>query len=216
MIGSWRAVALAMAMGCTGGGGDKTAAPSHTDSGSPPGPTDTSTPPDDSGQPPPDDTGPPSDDTGPHSCFDDPVQIDIGTGETTFEPLTVAEAVTMVHGPQGGWHILGSVRAHNTDPVITVHFTVTHAPTGATVADNTYRVAIVTDGDCSGYFPGMYGYLDVSDIVSGELDTPPELMAHDTLTMTMEVTDYSGRTATQTLQVTAAPDPADVEDTGER
>jgi hypothetical protein len=185
--------------------------------GDDPDPADDPGPPGDTG--PGEDTGPgddtgPGEDTGPHSCFDEPVKIDVGTGENTYEPLIEGQPITMVHGPQGGWHILGSVRAHNTDAIITVHFTVTHDDSGVNVVDNTYRVALVPDGECSGYFPGMFGYLEVSGLAEGELDTPPELMGSDSLTMTMDVVDFSGRVGSAQLTVRAQLDPADVEDTG--
>ena len=34
----------------------------------------------------------------------------IGTGEYAWESISTGDEITMVHGPQGGWHILGSVR----------------------------------------------------------------------------------------------------------
>ena len=84
------------------------------------------------------------------------------------------------------------------------------------VAEDTYQVALVMEEECSGYFPGMYGYLDMESIKVGEKDTPPELLAYQDLLMRMVVTDRDGRTGSTEMAVTAVPDPADLktEDTG--
>jgi hypothetical protein len=151
------------------------------------------------------------DDTGEADCFGRTPSVEIGTGETTFEALEEGASVVMVHGPQGGWHMLGSVRTHNMEPIIDVHYTITDEDSGVRISDNTYRVAVVNDGDCTGYYPGMYGYLEVSDLHTPEATRPPELLGYKTVVMTMEVTDYGDRTASTSLRVTAEPDPIDLE-----
>ena len=155
----------------------------------------------------PDDTG----NGGPVSCEEQPPSLEIGTGDGEFIELAENEPVVMVHGPQGGWHMLGSVRTHNMHNVIEVHFTVTDVESGVVVADNRYRVAVVEDGDCTGYYPGMYGYLNVADLVTDEANRPPEVLGYNAVQMRMDVTDYEGREATQVLTVTAQPDPVDLE-----
>lgn len=172
---------------------------------------------DDTGDPKPDDTGGPDpepDDTGdvePLPCEEREPSIEIGTGDVTFEPLSENEPVVMVHGPQGGWHMLGSVRTHSMHNVIEVHFTVTDLESSVVVADNRYRVAVVEDGDCTGYYPGMYGYLNVADLVTEHASRPPEVLGYKIVQMRMEVVDYEGRSVTETLMVTAQPDPVDLE-----
>lgn len=153
-----------------------------------------------------------TDDTGVTvTCEDLPPRVEIGTGETDFQTLAPLEPVVMVHGPQGGWHMLGSVRVHSMDPIIEVHFTVHDEESGTEVSDNTYRVAVVMDGECSGFYPGMYGYIDVSDMATETATRPPEVLGYRTVILTMEVTDYSGRSVTEQLRVTAQPDPIDLE-----
>ena len=151
------------------------------------------------------------DDTGGLDCLNRTPRLEVGTGETTFEALEEGASVVMVHGPQGGWHMLGSVRTHNMEPIIEVHYTITDQESGVRVSDNTYRVAVVNDGECTGYYPGMYGYLEVSGLHTAEATRPPELLGFNTVVMTMDVTDYGGRTASTSLQVTAQPDPVDLE-----
>jgi hypothetical protein len=36
--------------------------------------------------------------------------VDLGTGEVAFQPLVEGGEILVVHGPQGGYHLLGSVR----------------------------------------------------------------------------------------------------------
>lgn len=143
-------------------------------------------------------------------CFANPPEIEIGSGESEWSALSDGDAVTMVHGPQGGWHMLGSVWATNVDQIVEIDFTITVEETGALVSDNSYRVALVPEDDCAGYFPGMYGYLAVSGLAEGTLDTPPELLSYQNVVMAMTVTDADGRTASASRTVLAEPDPVDV------
>lgn len=139
--------------------------------------------------------------------------LEIGDGEAEFATLKDGAEVVMVHGPQNGWHILASVRLTNTADVIHVLYTIDTAD-GVRVSDNDYRVRLWDTGDCQGIYWDMYGYLDVSPLISGELDTPPELLAGQTLTMNLTITDLGGRTVTQSVPVVAVRDPVDEEDTG--
>ncbi len=135
--------------------------------------------------------------------------IEVGNGSTTFQTVTEGALATMVHGPQGGWHIEAAVRTGNMVPIISIRYTIDTVPEGVRVSDNAYRVQVLPEGDCGGYYPGMYGYLQFSELASGEADTPPELLGGKGLLLTMEVTDFEGRTASDTLTVTAALDPID-------
>jgi hypothetical protein len=144
-------------------------------------------------------------------CGCEPAGVEVGGGEDSFEPVEDGAAATMVHGPQGGWHVLGSARLTNTADMVTIDYDIEVPSLGAVVSDNTYRVVIVRDGDCAGYYPGMFGYLDVGALVSGDADTPPELLAGEELVLRMSITDADGRTATDELRVVATPDPVDVE-----
>ena len=136
--------------------------------------------------------------TGPGGCFSSDPVVEVGTGERTFETLDNGEGVMMVHGPQGGWHMLGSMQATHMTEIVAAHFVITHLESGVVVADNTYRVATVYDEDnCMGYYPGMYGYLYVEELAQGDMDTPPELMAYDDMQFCMTVTDQDdGKRAT--------------------
>lgn len=39
-----------------------------------------------------------------------PPSLSVGTGESTFVPLVEGDALELVHGPQGGWHVIVSAR----------------------------------------------------------------------------------------------------------
>jgi len=113
----------------------------------------------------------------------------LGTGEIQFEPLEVDQMLTMIHGPQGGWHMLGSVRLINTKQIVEVYLTITDMDSGVTVSDNHYRVAMIMNEECDGFYPGMYGYLNVYHLAEGELDTPPELLAGHSLLFQIRAND---------------------------
>lgn len=159
------------------------------------------------------------------SCFDAVPSIDIGEGERAFEPFVEPFEAMMIHGPQGGWHILASLQTHGMNNIVEVHYTIEHLDSGVLVSDNTYRLAVVSTGDCAGYYPGMYGYLSVASLYDGELDTPPELLGGDALRIEMEVTDCTqnmeaegicdrnSRWVSASMDVQAILDPVDIEDT---
>lgn len=137
------------------------------------------------------------------------VSVAVGTGDAAYVPLEPGDEVTMVHGPQGGWHILGSVLVQNTAPIVSLRFTIHTVEGGALIADNTYRVLLVDAPPCGGSFPGMYAYLNVSALAEGEADTPPELLDGARLKMRVEADDGEGGVGAGELEVIAALDPVD-------
>jgi hypothetical protein len=143
------------------------------------------------------------------SCPCDAPAVEVGGGDIDFVPLSDGDPLTMVHGPQGGWHVLGSARMTNLAPIVAIHYTVDVLSLDARVSDQNLRVQMISDSACTGYYPGIYGYLDVTALASGEADTPPELLAGDELLLTMEVTDLDGRVGVGTLHGVATLDPMD-------
>ena len=137
------------------------------------------------------------------------VTVAVGTGDAAYVPLEAGDPVTMVHGPQGGWHILGSALVLNSAPIVSLHFTIHTIDGGVLIADNTYRVLLVENPPCGGSFPGMYAYLNVSALAEGEADTPPELLGDARLTMRIEATDDDGGLGAGEIEVIAALDPID-------
>jgi len=136
--------------------------------------------------------------------------VEIGTGEAFFVDLPSGSALTMVHGPQGGWHMLASVRVTGTRPEVHIQYEIEHRETGAIISDNSYNLALLMDEECSGTYVGMYGYLDVSSLAQAELNTPPELLDGDDLILRMDVQDFDFVEALGEVQVVAAKDPTDL------
>ena len=85
-----------------------------------------------------------SGDTSAPGCFGDAPALTIGSGEYEWVDLTDQGPVTMVHGPQGGWHMLGSARIDNTEPIVRIRFSISVKDSGAVIADNTYTCLLYT------------------------------------------------------------------------
>jgi hypothetical protein len=142
-------------------------------------------------------------------CFANAAAVTIGTGSTEWEDLDEGDGVMMVHGPQGGWHMLASARVHNMLPIVRLHYTITDLASGSVVSNNTYDVALTEDTECSGHFTGMYGYIDVRELKEGDADTPPELLSYNDVKIRIEASDKDGHQAVGEIVVVATPDPRD-------
>lgn len=136
----------------------------------------------------------------------------IGTGMESYEPVEEGADVQMVHGPQGGWHVLSAVQITNTRNVVEMVARVYDVETETPVTSElVYRVQLVNDGGCVGSFPNMYLYLDVSALVDGERDTPPELLSCRQVRVSVCASDTGGRALCEEKVVRVLPDPADIE-----
>ncbi|MBT8493344.1 MAG: hypothetical protein KJO07_09835 [Deltaproteobacteria bacterium] len=45
-----------------------------------------------------------------------PPRVELGSGESSFEPLVDGDEIEVVLGPQGGYHLVGSARVGGIDP----------------------------------------------------------------------------------------------------
>ena len=59
--------------------------------------------------------GPP----GPPACQQGPMEVEVGTGQSTFVPMPGGGDLPFFQGPQGGFHVYGSVRARGYNPAAT-------------------------------------------------------------------------------------------------
>jgi hypothetical protein len=155
-------------------------------------------------------------------CVEQKPSLVVGTGEQEFFELEPEQDVTMVHGPQGGWHMLGSIRLFNTAPIVEIDFTITDIESGIVVSDNHYRVGLLMEDDCTGYYPGMYAYLNVQDLAGSDGGTPPEVLGDHQVRMFMRTNDCTlsqdeegscvreNRWAEGSFIVNAALDPVDI------
>jgi hypothetical protein len=137
--------------------------------------------------------------------------VEIGAGDIAWVPLAARDEVVMVHGPQGGWHILWSARVAGLQPTLQLRGVIADVASGVVVSDVTYNVASTPLDVCTGESVGQYGYLDVSGLADGSLDTPPELLGGHTMALRVEASDFLGGTAAAELEVVATPDPTDVD-----
>lgn len=144
-------------------------------------------------------------------CFQNEPWVAIGTGEQQWVDLIEGDPIVMVHGPQGGWHILGSAKVANMGEKVSIHYTITDVESQVKIADNLYNIRLGMDEDCGGLFPGMYAYLDVSELALGEQNTPPELLAYNELELSMRISNEFEMEVTKTIRVIAQLDPKDVD-----
>ena len=111
--------------------------------------------------------------------------------------------------------MLGAIRATNTTSIIRIAFEIRDLNTGVFISDTDYHVMLKMDEneECTGIYPAMFGFLDVSELVDGDLDEPAELLSYAEVEMTMSIEDHTEpnpKTASASLVVTAIPDPQDV------
>jgi hypothetical protein len=137
----------------------------------------------------------------------------LGGGGQEFVALGEGDPVVMVHGPQGGWHIECGARFQGLVAPVELHWWITDLQTDTTVSESWLQVQpwAVPGDACAGDFTGMFGFLDVSDLEQGDLDTPPELLDGALLRISLEADDAEGAGVDTHVQVVAQPDPADVQ-----
>ncbi len=136
-----------------------------------------------------------------------PPEVILGTGLEAWVPLADGDDVGIVQGPQGGYHVFGSVRATGLDPGNPLDL---YAECNPTTEFRAYRGDVRVDLGASTYRQGldpgpepyheMIGRLIILDIAS-----PAEL---DGVALRLEVTitDHDGLTASdQRMVVARAP-----------
>ncbi|GEM_PF-1032804 len=142
-------------------------------------------------------------------------EVTLGNGESCHEAFPDEGCVTMVHGPQGGWHIWLSFETQTFRNVISYEIDVVDVASGLSLlkddADSARVAVLPSDDECVYTYPGVFGYLNqISELPGFELDaddTPPELLCHNELELSITVTDTDGREATTTHRALASGDP---------
>ncbi len=143
-------------------------------------------------------------------CDCEAPSLDIGDGNELFVPLNPGQEVVLVHGPQGGWHVLASAVVHNTDTIVRLDYTIDVLPDLTRVSTSLLNVMLANWSDCQGSYWNLLGILDVSALAVGEADTPEVLVGRE-LRLTLSATDGEGRVAASSVDVVAAADPSDVD-----
>ncbi len=118
--------------------------------------------------------------------------LELGTGASEFTPLRDGDAVDIVRGPQGGFHIWGALRASpELDPqAIAVKYFV-YSATGAEISVNAYRINLTQREDHSEWH-GLLGIVPEPAVVTGT-----EVL------LRIEVVDSALQTAADERRVTA-------------
>jgi len=122
--------------------------------------------------------------TGPAECV-------LGTGQLAFVTIQNTDVIPIIHGPQGGYHIWGAVRAKNIDPAgLRLTFTLALASTGTVV--NTVRIirsltpVAVSAASPPGWSESVGSYVYVPD---------PRVIDGQSVRMSVDAVDAAGHTA---------------------
>lgn len=154
---------------------------------------------------------------GSDACAQEAPTAQLGTGDTTFIPVQDGDELPVIHGSQGGNHILGSIRVAHMNPIALVHFSIA-AESGEVVSDQTYRILLIEEGECAASALGLYAYLGFMGGGTESEDVATDLLWTNAR-MQIEVTDADGRFASAAATIVPTPgEPPDeppVPDTGD-
>ncbi len=142
-------------------------------------------------------------------------EVALGNGASCHEPFPDEGCVTMVHGPQGGWHIWFSFETTTFRNVVSYEIDIVDVASGQSLlkddADSARVAILTTDDECVYTYPGVFGYLNqlsgLPDFTLDDQDTPPELLCHKELELSITVTDTDGREVTTKHRALASGDP---------
>lgn len=133
--------------------------------------------------------------------------VEVGTGVDGFVALADGDTIDVVLGPQGGFHVYGSMRVTGIDPGNPADLTATNNPTT--------RFTVLRDGarldiDASRYTQGLESagehFEMIGRLVILDIQTDDEV-ANAEVELTVEVTDVNGRAASDTRRLIAVPSP---------
>lgn len=110
--------------------------------------------------------------------------LELGTGTQTFMPLTDGQGVTVIAGPQGGFHIWAAARVRPPMDPMLISFRV-KVKLGATELSSTdYKVNAVKNGSAFEWYA-----------MTALVPDPAEVRGKSTV-VELTATDSAGRTAT--------------------
>lgn len=144
------------------------------------------------------------------ACAADPCDrptVEVGTGADAFTPVTEGDAIPIIFGPQGGWHLWGAFRDTGLDPVVTVSYTIRRAADDAPLSDSLFTVATVRDGECAGTFAGLQGVLTLEHVDHAPEDNPETLLDGVEVVLRIALEDVAGLTAADEVTLVAEAQP---------
>ena len=163
------------------------------------------------------DSSTPGDDTALTDCARAP-WIEVGNGEQEHVTIADGTVVTMVHGPQGGWHVWVSFRAHGLGDIVSDRVSLTDVTAGnVLISDYTHSEALVGSSysECSGDCYGKFAYLPADDPDTADVDeSPPAYRSGHEFLLAVTATDLydATLTASASVSVIADCDATDVDD----
>lgn len=146
-------------------------------------------------------------------CAEGPIEVTLGSGMAAFEPLAEGDDVTMVFGPQGGWHIDVSAHLSGIGPEVELRPAARRVSDGLPLAGDQQAIfLLLADYDatsCTGDAMGIRAFVDDA---TPDVPYPDFICSLDgaPIELSLEVSDFGSRTASDSLVVTARPDPSQV------
>ena len=136
--------------------------------------------------------------------------VELGTGELQFVPLDPGQEIEVIRGPQGGYHLLASVRTHDVDPGDPDNLAAENNPEVqfSVVVDGVditltgaYRQgldAVEAEGGWTHEMVGRFCILDIPD---------DDVLADQSINFSVTLTDAEGRELHDSRELIAVPHP---------
>ena len=145
-------------------------------------------------------------------CCARPSEVEIGNGERCHQSFPEEGCVTMVHGPQGGWHIWISMELQT----FSYEIDIIDVESGVSLlkddADSARVAVLPSEDECIHTYPSVFGYLNqLTELPNYEVNvatTPPQLLCHNEVEVSITVTDTDGREYSSSHRALASGDPA--------
>lgn len=137
-------------------------------------------------------------------------RVELGTGELDFEALTPGQEIEVIRGPQGGYHLLASVRTQNLDPGDPTNLAASNNPeVKFRVAWNgdditltgSYRQGLDAYESDGGWTHQMVGRLCILDIPDDDV------LADQSIHFSVELSDSTGLVISDERELIAVPHP---------
>ena len=149
--------------------------------------------------------------TGTGSCEDQPMDLVVGTGASAFEELADDDPVTIVHGPQGGWHVEVAGVVSNTGQEVGIQPRIVVLVTDQQIAGEQQQtltaLSSYDDASCTGEFFNVDAFVDDVD---GTNQTRICQLQDQPATLELTVEDFNtGQTVTESISVVLQTDPGD-------
>jgi len=146
-------------------------------------------------------------------CDTDDMSINLGTGESGYEPVEEGGTIDLFFGEQGGWHFFGGFEIYQSNQIVTFEVAGYDVETGAKVCqhgDSPLQVALVPsptdEAECRQIYYQVYCYILCpmdEALVDGACDNPNEVLPDRDIRFEVNVTDLDGKIGSDTLNFKA-------------